>query len=170
VQIGGKEKPKDRFRHSSTLSFLQIVLVFARRFVTVRGSPSTAAHLLSSSSTHSQHSVMATSTAPAWHNAYPQPRNDVPNVVTRKAVLGWLQDGQKPGVDFLLIDLRRTDHEVRTSLSILACVCKAHTSSTLGRDNPRVSKPAGTEPLSQSTNLVEPVPNSEHQECHLLLR
>jgi hypothetical protein len=57
---------------------------------------------------------MATSTAPAWHSAYPQPRNETPNVVTRKAVLGWLKDGQKPGVDFLLIDLRRTDHEVRT--------------------------------------------------------
>lgn len=60
---------------------------------------------------------MATSTAPAWHSAYPQPRNETPNAMTRRAVLGWLQDGQKPGVDFLLIDLRRTDHEVSNFLA-----------------------------------------------------
>ncbi|KIW52557.1 hypothetical protein PV05_08187 [Exophiala xenobiotica] len=66
---------------------------------------------------------MATSTAPAWHSAYPQPRNETPNAMTRRAVLGWLQDGQKPGVDFLLIDLRRTDHEggtIRGSLNLPA--------------------------------------------------
>ena len=49
---------------------------------------------------------------PAWHEAYPQPRNQSPTAVTRQDLLRWLQGGKTPGVDFLLVDLRRTDHEV----------------------------------------------------------
>lgn len=52
------------------------------------------------------------SKTPAWHDAYPKPRNPLPNVVKRDDLLQWLKDGQKSGVDFLLVDLRRTDHEV----------------------------------------------------------
>jgi hypothetical protein len=57
---------------------------------------------------------------PAWHEAYPAPRNQSPKtVIPRQELLQWLQDGQKkPGVDFLLVDLRRTDHEVRYYLFI----------------------------------------------------
>ncbi|KAK5187901.1 hypothetical protein LTR99_011172, partial [Exophiala xenobiotica] len=51
------------------------------------------------------------SKTPAWHDAYPKPRNPLPNVVKRDDLLQWLKDGQKSGVDFLLVDLRRTDHE-----------------------------------------------------------
>ena len=91
---------------------------------------------------------MATSTASAWYSAYPQPRNESPKAVTRKEMLDWLKNGQKPGVDFLLIDLRRTDHEVRNLTRPLSCKCNAHTYSTLGRDNPRISEFAGTKSVS----------------------
>ena len=50
---------------------------------------------------------------PAWYDAYPKPRNESPAVVAREQLLGWLQNGQKSGADFLLVDLRRTDHEVK---------------------------------------------------------
>ena len=50
-----------------------------------------------------------------WHNAYPRPRNQSPKVVKREDLLQWLQGGQKSGLDFLLVDLRRTDHEVTTA-------------------------------------------------------
>ncbi|KAK4934236.1 hypothetical protein LTR10_024436 [Elasticomyces elasticus] len=53
------------------------------------------------------------------YNAYPKPRNDKPAVVTRNEVLAWLKNGQNPGVDFLLIDLRRTDHQVRREVVAL---------------------------------------------------
>lgn len=48
----------------------------------------------------------------AWHDAYPQPRNQTPDVMRREDLLARLNKGEKPGIDFLLIDLRRTDHEV----------------------------------------------------------
>lgn len=48
----------------------------------------------------------------AWHEAYPTPRNQSPDVLERKELLEWFEKGRKPGVDFLLVDLRRTDHEV----------------------------------------------------------
>ena len=49
----------------------------------------------------------------AWHEAYPKPRNQQPGVITREELLLKLQQDQKPGIDFLMVDLRRTDHEVR---------------------------------------------------------
>lgn len=48
----------------------------------------------------------------AWHDAYPQPRNQSPAIMERKELLTRLEKGENPGVDFLLIDLRRTDYEV----------------------------------------------------------
>ncbi|KIW36629.1 uncharacterized protein PV06_11142 [Exophiala oligosperma] len=48
---------------------------------------------------------------PAWHEAYPPPRNQSPTVVTRQKLLQWFRGGKTPGVDFLLVDLRRTDNE-----------------------------------------------------------
>lgn len=47
-----------------------------------------------------------------WHAAYPPPRNGNPPSVSRDEVLQWLLQGQKPGRDFVLVDLRRNDHKV----------------------------------------------------------
>jgi hypothetical protein len=52
------------------------------------------------------------SSAAPWYAAYPEPRNKDPDSISRTDLLQRFQAGQKPGVDFLLIDLRRTDHEV----------------------------------------------------------
>lgn len=48
----------------------------------------------------------------AWHDAYPKPRNQSPAILQRQDLLARFQKGDKPGVHFLLVDLRRTDHEV----------------------------------------------------------
>lgn len=50
-----------------------------------------------------------------WHEAYPQPRNQSPAIMDRKELLSRFEKGERAGVDFLLIDLRRTDHEVTSS-------------------------------------------------------
>jgi hypothetical protein len=47
-----------------------------------------------------------------WYSAYPNPRNVTPERITRADLLQRMQTGQKSGVDFLLVDLRWTDHEV----------------------------------------------------------
>lgn len=49
---------------------------------------------------------------PSWHAAYPAPRNKQPAAISAQELLGRLQNGEKVGIDMLLIDLRRTDHEV----------------------------------------------------------
>jgi hypothetical protein len=59
---------------------------------------------------------MSTSAAEAtnapWYSAYPPPRHTGTKSVSREAMLQLLRNGKKPGVDFLLVDLRRMDHEV----------------------------------------------------------
>ncbi|KAL4955232.1 Rhodanese-like domain-containing protein [Aspergillus filifer] len=60
-----------------------------------------------------------------WHASFPAPISD-PDALPAPTVLSWLQDGtesRKPGVDFLLVDLRRTDHEggtIKGSLNLPA--------------------------------------------------
>jgi arsenical-resistance protein 2 len=47
-----------------------------------------------------------------WFEAYPPPKNLQSKTVTREELRQWILDGQKPGKDFLLVDVRRDDHEV----------------------------------------------------------
>lgn len=64
---------------------------------------------------------------PAWHAAFPEPRHKAAELpdVEKEDVLSLLKQGKKPGDrgGFLLVDVRRNDHEVRMCLlaSFLAC-------------------------------------------------
>ncbi|KAI9761914.1 MAG: hypothetical protein M1840_001530 [Geoglossum simile] len=51
-----------------------------------------------------------------WFSAYPAPRSVAPQSITRFELLQWLREGREDERDFILVDLRRTDHEVSTSL------------------------------------------------------
>lgn len=53
-----------------------------------------------------------------WHAAYPAPRNSQPAGLGREKVLAMLKAESSSPRDFLLVDLRRTDHEVRPSFSL----------------------------------------------------
>ena len=55
--------------------------------------------------------ALSTESAP-WYIAYPEPRTPNPPIDSRAELLKWLQEGQLPGADFILVDLRRNDHEV----------------------------------------------------------
>ena len=49
---------------------------------------------------------------PPWHQAYPPPRNSNTPLVSRQELLLSFRDGKVAGKDFVLVDLRRNDHEV----------------------------------------------------------
>ncbi|KAK5289427.1 hypothetical protein LTR99_011258 [Exophiala xenobiotica] len=60
-----------------------------------------------------------------WHEAFPNPRNQSPDAITREDLLERLQKDQKPGVDFLLVDLRKTDYQsLYYSLPTLLNICQ----------------------------------------------
>ena len=52
-----------------------------------------------------------------WHAAYPPPRKAEVSSVSQTELLQMFRDGQKPGRDFILVDLRRSDHEVGSYIS-----------------------------------------------------
>lgn len=55
----------------------------------------------------------STSAAPAWHAAYPTPRSAEPGKMSREELLQLLKTkGKIAGQNFVLVDLRRNDHEV----------------------------------------------------------
>lgn len=62
---------------------------------------------------------MSSVTAAPWHAAYPAPKSIV-DTLSRGDLLQMFADGKKPGRDILLIDLRRTDHEVCLHFSLPA--------------------------------------------------
>jgi len=55
----------------------------------------------------------STTSSPPWYAAYPPPRHLQPGCVTREELLSMLKDGENVTAnDFVLVDLRRADHEV----------------------------------------------------------
>ena len=46
-----------------------------------------------------------------WHSVYPAPRNSSPKAINRDDLRQWLDEESLPGKDFVLVDLRRADHE-----------------------------------------------------------
>ncbi|KAK6542810.1 hypothetical protein TWF694_006751 [Orbilia ellipsospora] len=59
-----------------------------------------------------------------WYSAYPAPRGDTPNKITRGEVLALLNEANASGnKDFVLVDVRRNDYEggsIRGSINIPA--------------------------------------------------
>ncbi|KAJ3455513.1 hypothetical protein MRS44_016995 [Fusarium solani] len=57
--------------------------------------------------------MASTDAATPWHAAYPPPLNKAPAAMTRQAALEMMKDSKNiAGKNYVLIDLRRTDHEV----------------------------------------------------------
>lgn len=74
-----------------------------------------ARHL--SSQLSSQHRTMTSTTQPgsAWYAAYPPSKTEARSI-SREEVLTMLNDAKNiAGRDFIFVDLRRADHEVRGS-------------------------------------------------------
>ncbi|OPB44515.1 arsenate reductase Arc2 [Trichoderma guizhouense] len=69
---------------------------------------------------------MASMNAPEvpWHAAFPSPKRQEPETMTRGEVLKMMKDdGSVAGKDYLLVDLRRTDHQggtIRGSINLPA--------------------------------------------------
>lgn len=79
-----------------------------------------------------------------------------------------LRQGQKPGKDFLLIDLRQADHTVRDTMRIfdeqLLIVY------LIGRNYSRIDQLASTELVSNSSYALYAVCKCGYQMHHMVLR
>ncbi|KAH9904974.1 Rhodanese-like domain-containing protein [Xylariomycetidae sp. FL2044] len=66
----------------------------------------------------------AAAAAPPWHAAFPAPRTTSVDAVTKEEVLELLKNSSKQaGVDYVIVDLRRNDHEggtIRTTINLPA--------------------------------------------------
>jgi hypothetical protein len=71
---------------------------------------------------------------PAWALSFPQPRSHPPNISTDG--LHELVTTKEPTVDFIIVDVRRTDVDVRTIQDSQCCIVSysAHLPITIGRD------------------------------------
>jgi arsenical-resistance protein 2 len=57
--------------------------------------------------------------ATPWHAAYPSPLCKTPAAMTRQEVLNMIKDSKNiAGKNYVLVDLRRTDHEVAPTFRI----------------------------------------------------
>lgn len=67
----------------------------------------------------------ATSMPPPWHAAYPLPRNS-PATISREEVLGMIKRSvENPNRDYVLVDLRRNDFEVKLTGTLQTPMCEA---------------------------------------------
>jgi hypothetical protein len=115
---------------------------------------------------------MATSTdnqpdnaASPWYSAYPAVKSDVKGL-SRDAVLELLHTAGA-GTAFVLVDVRRADHEVGCPVGIFA---GGRLTPGSGRDHPRLHQPPGPEPLPDHTDAVCVVQGGWREKGHLVLR
>ena len=159
--LGDKAKlPSTRFCSCSQLSYRSawsIRTLTSPSFLYWLPSSLRSLHLLS---THLSASSAAMSGKSAWYDAYPPPQHTSPSAITRNDLLALLQSGKRPGKDFLLVDLRRNDHEVRPSLfpsdcqsippNSLCCLLLAQ-----GWYDQRLCQSACAEPVLQSSHSTK---------------
>jgi hypothetical protein len=105
---------------------------------------------------HRRFQTMATASVtgppPPWHAAYPAPRN-TPATIRREDVLDMIkQSAETSSRDYVLIDLRRNDHEVCTIEHRLSPPFREL--SKLGRHHPRFNQPSRTEFVPYYTDPV----------------
>ena len=124
---------------------------------------------------------MGDNAAAPWHAAYPKPRNGEPESLACQDLLKRFTEGQTPGVDFLLVDLRRTDHEVsglsatvpRSHKTRLPLPCRLERCLTVnvpGWHNPRLDQSPSSESIRQPSYTLQPVPQGEDRTSNLVLR
>jgi hypothetical protein len=51
-----------------------------------------------------------------WYERYPQPSVKVPPQLAKETLLQWIQEGKQPGRDFVVVDVRGSDHTVRSTV------------------------------------------------------
>lgn len=105
---------------------------------------------------HRRFQTMATASVtgpPAlWHAAYPAPRN-TPATIRREDVLDMIKQGAETSSrDYVLVDLRRNDHEVCHIAHHLTSPFKEL--SELGRHYPRFNQSSCTEFVPYHTNPI----------------
>ncbi len=106
-------------------------------------------------------------TTSAFNTQAEAPRHAHRASITRAELLQYFRDGKKAGKDFILIDLRRKDYEVRSGSSadiLLGAQCFT------GRDCQRVSEPPRTEPVPIHSNPLRCSFCSENKAGDLVLR
>lgn len=85
-----------------------------------------------------------------WDPNYPIAKNQTPSAISRDEVLTMLRQGQKPGKDFLLIDLRQADYTVRDA-KLRICDEQLLTVYLIGRNYSRIDQLACAELVSHSS-------------------
>lgn len=100
--------------------------------------------------------------APPWYSGYPAVKGEVKGL-NRDAVLELLHTGGA-GTTFVLVDVRRADHEVGCPEYL-----RVETDTGPGRDHPRLHQLASSEPLPYHPDPVCPVQGGWRQEGHLVL-
>lgn len=112
-----------------------------------------------------------------WHAAYPPPKTTAP-VITRRSLLSWMLKGKIAGRDFVLIDLRRTDHMVCVVFRLcfladdfaLAHFAKAKKNqlraqakslTVEGRNHPWINQPASSISLLDNSFSICPIFDSQ---------
>jgi hypothetical protein len=98
------------------------------------------------------------SEGPPWHAVYPNPKNTA-EAISRSEVLERLNHGEQPGRDFLLVDLRRNDHEVRHIIvnGAESYLSSNAYSSSVGRHYSRLVESASPKSLPQPSCPIQPL-------------
>jgi hypothetical protein len=106
--------------------------------------------------------------APAWHAAYPAPQTTADSL-SRETLLSWMKDGKIAGKDFVLVDLRRIDHQVSSPTTLYPPASGKNAYDKSGRHYQRLNQPASSDPLSHHTIPICSIFLRRHKDGNLVL-
>lgn len=109
-------------------------------------------------------SVENATTEKPWYEAYPPAQCKIPASISSTELLHALEQGKKPGVDFILVDLRRNDHNVGSPSDTIQSRL-----IILGWHHQRVFESARPIPISEFASSLRPLPCCGRGTGHLVV-
>ena len=100
-----------------------------------------------------------------WYSKYPVARTQIPASISREYLLNMIKSGKD---DFILIDLRRTDHEVPNHLNSLF-IPEQLIMEEIGRNHTWIDQSPGAKLVHIITNFIRSSQGSRSAQGHLVL-
>ena len=106
-----------------------------------------------------------------WHSSYPLPRNTNVSSISRTELIQMFRDSQRPGKDFVLVDLRRSDHEVEFCNCFLRNQYEGQLNddALVGRNHSRLHKSSSADFVPNNPNPVYDIFDGQGRENNLVL-
>lgn len=112
----------------------------------------------------------STNSKAPWYAAYPTAHTQTPATINRAELFQLIKRSPNESKSYVLVDMRRADHEVDFARSLKCPLMQLTRTSTPGWNNPRVDQSTCTESVPYDSDLVRLIQGCGSQAGDMVLR